>query len=89
MRLVVSEPARINNLIRGIKRARGLTSVVVTHDMGTAFSVSDRIVMIGKGRLVMEGTPEDFRRTNDPFVRDFIDGKAPEVEDVDVLLSTS
>ncbi|MDF2698049.1 MAG: Methionine transporter ATP-binding protein [Labilithrix sp.] len=81
--------ARINNLIRGIKRALGLTSVVVTHDMGTAFSVSDRIVMIGKGRLVMEGTPEDFRRTQNPYVRDFIDGKAPEVEDVSVLLSTS
>lgn len=81
--------ARINNLIRSIKRALGLTSVVVTHDMGTAFSVSDRIVMIGKGRLIMEGTPEDFRRTDNPYVRDFIDGKAPEVEDVSVLLSTS
>lgn len=81
--------ARINNLIRGIKRALGLTSVVVTHDMGTAFSVSDRIVMLGRGRLLMEGTPEDFRRTNNPYVRDFIDGKAPEVEDVAVLLSTS
>jgi len=81
--------ARINNLIRGIKRDHGLTSVVVTHDMGTAFSVSDRIVMIGKGRLMMEGTPEDFRLTQNPYVRDFIDGKAPEVEDVSVLLSTS
>ena len=81
--------ARINNLIRGIKRALGLTSVVVTHDMGTAFSVSDRIVMIGKGRLIMQGTPEEFRRTQNPYVRDFIDGKAPEVEDVSVLLSTS
>jgi phospholipid/cholesterol/gamma-HCH transport system ATP-binding protein len=81
--------ARINNLIRSIKRALGLTSVVVTHDMGTAFSVSDRIVMIGKGRLIMEGTPEEFRRTQNPYVRDFIDGKAPEIEDVSVLLSTS
>jgi phospholipid/cholesterol/gamma-HCH transport system ATP-binding protein len=81
--------ARINHLIMGIKRALGLTSVVVTHDMGTAFSVSDRIVMLGRGRVVMTGTPDDFRRTQDPFVRDFIDGKAPEVEDVDVLLSTS
>ncbi|MBX3205911.1 MAG: ABC transporter ATP-binding protein [Labilithrix sp.] len=81
--------ARINNLIRGIKRALNLTSVVVTHDMGTAFSVSDRIVMLGKGRLMMEGTPDDFRRTQNPYVRDFIDGKAPEVEDVSVLLSTS
>jgi phospholipid/cholesterol/gamma-HCH transport system ATP-binding protein len=81
--------ARINNLIRGIKRSLGLTSVVVTHDMGTAFSVSDRIVMIGRGRLIMEGTPEAFRRTENAYVRDFIDGKAPEVEDVSVLLSTS
>jgi phospholipid/cholesterol/gamma-HCH transport system ATP-binding protein len=81
--------ARINHLIVGIKRALGLTSVVVTHDMGTAFSVSDRIVMIGKGRLVMEGTPEAFRRAADPYVRDFIDGRAPEVEDVAVLLSSS
>jgi phospholipid/cholesterol/gamma-HCH transport system ATP-binding protein len=81
--------ARINHLITSIKRSLGLTSVVVTHDMGTAFSVSDRIVMLGRGRVVMTGTPDDFRRTQDPFVRDFIDGKAPEVEDVDVLLSTS
>lgn len=81
--------ARINNLIRSIKRAHGLTSIVVTHDMGTAFSVSDRIVMIGKGRLIMQGTPEDFRRTQDPYIRDFIDGRAPEDEDVSVLLSTS
>ena len=80
---------RINNLIRSIKRALGLTSIVVTHDMGTAFSVSDRIVMLGRGRLLMQGTPEDFRRTEDPYVRDFIDGKAPEIEDVSVLLSTS
>jgi phospholipid/cholesterol/gamma-HCH transport system ATP-binding protein len=81
--------ARINNLIMSIKRALGLTSVVVTHDMGTAFGVSDRIAMLGRGRVVMTGTPDDFRRTTDPYVRDFIDGKAPEVEDVDVLLSTS
>jgi phospholipid/cholesterol/gamma-HCH transport system ATP-binding protein len=81
--------ARINNLIRSIKRSLGLTSVIVTHDMGTAFSVSDRIVMIGKGRVLMEGTPEDFRRTQNPYVRDFIDGRAPEIEDVSVLLSTS
>jgi phospholipid/cholesterol/gamma-HCH transport system ATP-binding protein len=81
--------ARINNLIRSIKRALGLTSVVVTHDMGTAFSVSDRIVMLGKGRLIMEGPPDAFRQTQNPYVRDFIDGKAPEVEDVSVLLSSS
>ena len=81
--------ARINHLIVGIKRALGLTSVVVTHDMGTAFTVSDRIIMLGKGRVVLVGTPDEFRRTDNGYVRDFIEGKAPEVEDVDVLLSTS
>ncbi len=81
--------ARINNLIGSIKNALGLTSLVVTHDMGTAFTVSDRIVMLGKGRLIADGTPEELRRTQDPYVRDFIDGKAPEGEDVSVLLSTS
>jgi phospholipid/cholesterol/gamma-HCH transport system ATP-binding protein len=81
--------ARINHLIIGIKKALGLTSVVVTHDMGTAFAVSDHLVMLGKGRVLMMGTPDEFRTTKNPYVRDFIDGKAPEVEDVDVLLSTS
>lgn len=81
--------ARINHLINGIKRALGLTSLVVTHDMGTAFSVSDRLVMIGKGKVLLQGTPEEFRHTRDPYVRDFIEGRAPEVEDVGVLLSSS
>jgi len=81
--------ARINQLILSIKRRLGLTSIVVTHDMGTAFSVSDRIVMLGKNKVLMEGPPDPFRTTPDPYVRDFIDGKAPEEEDVAVLLSSS
>lgn len=80
--------ARINHLITRIKKQLGITSIVVTHDMGTAFSVSDRLVMLGKGRVVMHGEPELFKTTDEPFVRDFIDGRAPEDEDVDVLLST-
>ncbi len=81
--------ARINHLIVGIKKTLGLTSVVVTHDMGTAFAVSDFLVMLGKGRVLMFGTPEEFRTTSNAYVRDFIEGKAPETEDVDVLLSSS
>ncbi len=81
--------ARINHLIRGIQRALKLTSVVVTHDMGTAFSVSDRLAMIGKGRLLLVGTKEEFRATTNPAVSDFIEGRAPEAEDVASLLSSS
>lgn len=81
--------ARINHLIVGIKERLGLTSIVVTHDMGTAFTVSDRLVMLGKGKVLMEGPPDLFKTTTNTYVRDFIDGKAPPAEGVDVLLSTS
>ncbi len=81
--------ARINHLINGIQRALHLTSVVVTHDMGTAFSVSDRLAMLGKGRILLVGTKDDFRNTDDQVVRDFIEGRAPETEDVAALLASS
>jgi phospholipid/cholesterol/gamma-HCH transport system ATP-binding protein len=81
--------ARINHLIMGIQRALKLTSVVVTHDMGTAFTVSDRLAMIGRGRILLVGTKDDFRNTRNQAVRDFIEGRAPETEDVAALLSSS
>ena len=81
--------ARINHLIRGIQRSLKLTSVVVTHDMGTAFNVSDRLAMIGKGRMLLVGTKEDFRTATRREVRDFIEGNAPESEDLAALLSSS
>lgn len=81
--------ARINHLIMGIQRALKLTSVVVTHDMGTAFTVSDRLAMIGRGRILLVGTKDDFKNTRNPAVRDFIEGIAPETEDVAALLSSS
>jgi phospholipid/cholesterol/gamma-HCH transport system ATP-binding protein len=81
--------ARINHLIKGIQRALQVTSVVVTHDMGTAFTVSDRLAMIGKGRVLLVGTKDNFRNTTNPTVRDFIEGRAPESEDVAELLSSS
>jgi phospholipid/cholesterol/gamma-HCH transport system ATP-binding protein len=78
--------ARINNLIIGIKRALPVTSIVVTHDMGTAFAVSDRLAMLAKGRVLLVGSKETFMGTSDPYVRDFIEGRAPEAEDVTTLL---
>jgi phospholipid/cholesterol/gamma-HCH transport system ATP-binding protein len=81
--------ARINHLIKGIQRALKLTSVVVTHDMGTAFGVSDRLAMIGKGRILLVGSKDDFRNTTNQTVRNFIEGHAPETEDVASLLASS
>jgi phospholipid/cholesterol/gamma-HCH transport system ATP-binding protein len=81
--------ARINHLIVAIQRALKLTSVVVTHDMGTAFTVSDRLAMIGKGRILLAGTKEEFRASTTAAVHNFIEGIAPQTEDVASLLSTS
>ncbi len=80
---------RINHLINGIKQSLGITSVVVTHDMGTAFSVSDRLVMLKEGRVLLSGTQQEIKTTRDKYVRDFIEGKAPESEDVSQLLASS
>jgi phospholipid/cholesterol/gamma-HCH transport system ATP-binding protein len=81
--------ARINHLILAIQSALKLTSIVVTHDMGTAFSVSNRLAMLGRGRVIAYGTKDEFQQISDPYVRDFIEGKAPQGEDVATLLSSS
>jgi phospholipid/cholesterol/gamma-HCH transport system ATP-binding protein len=78
--------ARINHLIKGISEALNVTSIVVTHDMGTAFNVSDRLAMVYKGRILLEGTPDVFRTSKDPRVKNFIEGIAPKSEDVATLL---
>jgi phospholipid/cholesterol/gamma-HCH transport system ATP-binding protein len=81
--------ARINHLIQAIQRSLHITSVVVTHDMGTAFSVSDRLAMIGRGRILLVGTKEEFKESRNPVVHNFINGIAPPSEDVASLLSSS
>jgi phospholipid/cholesterol/gamma-HCH transport system ATP-binding protein len=70
--------ARINALILTIQKELGITSVVVTHDMGTAFHVSNRMLMLGRGRVHFVGSPDEFHNTRDPYVRAFVEGKVIE-----------
>jgi phospholipid/cholesterol/gamma-HCH transport system ATP-binding protein len=77
---------RINHLIKGLKSALKVTSIVVTHDMKSAFSISDRMAMVHRGEIIAAGTPEEFRASTDPRVADFISGTAPVNEDVETLL---
>ncbi len=77
---------RINHLIKGLKSALNVTSIVVTHDMKSAFSISDRMAMVYRGEIILAGTPDEFRASTDPRVRDFINGTAPVNEDVATLL---
>lgn len=71
---------RINRLILKLKERMKVTSVVVTHDMHSAFKVSDRIAMIHDGRFIFNGTPEEVRTTDNIHVRAFIHGHDPEEE---------
>ncbi len=81
--------ARINELILHMKSSLNITSIVVTHDMGSAFTVSDRIAMVHGGGIVFSGTPDEVRRTDNPFVRDFIEGNAEDLSDVNAMLTSA
>jgi phospholipid/cholesterol/gamma-HCH transport system ATP-binding protein len=80
--------ARVNHLITGLQKQLNITSIVVTHDMRSAFSISDRIAMVHSGRIIMAGTVEEFRSAADPRVADFIEGRAPVKESVEALLNS-
>ena len=62
----------ISRLIRDISRTRGVTSVLVTHDLLSAMKLADRIMLINHGRCVLCATPEAFAQSNDPGVREFL-----------------
>ncbi len=64
----------INDLIRSLQAHLQVTSVVVTHDIKSAYLVGDRLAMLYQGKIVHQGTPDEVRNTNDPLVRQFIEG---------------
>ena len=66
----------INDLIIALRDRLKVTSVVVTHDMRSAYKVADRIAMLYNGKIVEMGTPAQIRQTRHPLVRQFIDGSA-------------
>ncbi|PIE05595.1 MAG: ABC transporter ATP-binding protein, partial [Sorangium cellulosum] len=80
--------SRINQVILGLQRTLGITSIVVTHDMRSAYTISDRIAMVHRGRIIASGTPEQIQASNNPYLSDFVQGNAPPNEDVDTLLTT-
>jgi len=66
--------AMIDELMMDLNKKTGVTSIVVTHDMGSAFKIAHRMVILFKGRAVAEGTPAEIRASADPLVRQFING---------------
>ena len=66
--------AEIDDLILRLQKERQMTSVVVTHDIHSARAVSDRLVLMRDGQVLIEGTFEDLQKSRDPFVMQFLDG---------------
>ena len=66
----------INNLIIDLRRKLKVTSIVVTHDMNSAYKVADSIAMFYHGRVIAEGQPDEIRNTRHPVVKQFIHGEA-------------
>jgi len=66
----------INDLILQLQSELNVTSIVVTHDMASAFKVADRIAMISSGKIIYAAGVDETRDTDHPMVRQFIDGSA-------------
>ena len=66
----------INDLIIQLREELGVASITITHDMISAYKIADRITMLYKGKLIATGTVEEIRGSDNPFVQQFIHGRA-------------
>ena len=66
--------AVIDTLMVDLTKIMGITSLVVTHDMNSAFRIADQMIMLHRGRIVAHGTPEEIKHSADPLVQQFITG---------------
>ena len=66
----------ISDLIIDLKKKLGVTSIVITHDMHSAFKIADYIAFLYEGNILLYGTPEDFKKTDNPYVKQFVTGSS-------------
>ena len=74
--------AVIDGLIMKMRNELGVTSVVVTHDMKSAYRIADRIAMLYEGRIRYVGTPAEIQQNTDPVVKAFIEGRPELAQEV-------
>lgn len=63
----------IDSLVERLGRELGVTSIMVTHDVRGAFRVAEKLALLSAGRIVLEGTPDEFLASQDPRVREFLE----------------
>ncbi len=68
----------IDLLVRRLQRQLGVTSIVVTHDMKSTFTIADHVAFLHEGRCYFYGTVAQLRASTDPIIRDFVDGRSHE-----------
>lgn len=66
--------AQVDGLICDLNEQLGVTSVVVTHEMDSAFRIADRMVLLDRGKFVADGTADEFRESDDARVKQFVHG---------------
>jgi phospholipid/cholesterol/gamma-HCH transport system ATP-binding protein len=66
----------VDRLIKKMRDTFGITSVVVTHDMKSAYRLADQIAMLHAGKIIFSGSPDEFKNTDNAYVKQFIEGKA-------------
>lgn len=71
---------KIDKLITDLKRKLKITSIVVTHDMISAFAMADKIAMLHGGKVIEEGTVKEFRNSTNPIVQEFIQAQFGDVD---------
>ena len=74
----------INELILKLRQELGVTTIVVTHDMKSAYKVADRIIMLHNGKIIADGNAEEIQNHPHPVVQQFINGRVSE-DDLAVL----
>lgn len=67
---------QIGDLILSTHQRYPVTFLIISHDLSLTYKVADKVVMFDQGRVIEEGTPEEFRRSKQPFVRKFLDAQA-------------
>ena len=67
--------AVVDQLTVELTRGSGMTAVVVTHDMTSAFRIATRMIMLGRGRIIAQGSPDEIRTSPNPEVQKFINGE--------------
>ena len=66
----------IDQLIKSLQRDRGITNIVITHELRSVFRIADRIVFMKEGQVYWQGTSEEMQASKDPIIANFLTGTA-------------